>query len=53
MLDYNIRDPLTPFILPEFYGWTDRAGSSSNYDLVYYLLYFILCMFQTCLVVSR
>jgi hypothetical protein len=29
LLDYSIRGPLTPSISPEFYGWTDRGGSSS------------------------
>jgi hypothetical protein len=29
MLDYSIRGPITPSISPEFYGWTDRGGSSS------------------------
>jgi hypothetical protein len=27
MLDYSIRDPLTPSISPEFYGWTGRGGA--------------------------
>jgi hypothetical protein len=27
VLDYSIRDPLTPFISPEFYGWIGRGGA--------------------------
>jgi hypothetical protein len=27
MLDYSIRDPLTPSISPEFYGWIGRGGA--------------------------
>jgi hypothetical protein len=30
MLDYSIRDPLTPSISPRFYGWIGRGGSSST-----------------------
>jgi hypothetical protein len=29
MLDYSIRGLITPSISHEFYGWTDRGGSSS------------------------
>jgi hypothetical protein len=31
MLDYSIRAPLAPYILPVFYGWTSRRVSSSTY----------------------
>jgi hypothetical protein len=27
MLDYSIRDPLTPSILPGFYGWIGKEGA--------------------------
>jgi hypothetical protein len=27
MLDYSIRDPITPSISPVFYGWTGRGGA--------------------------
>jgi hypothetical protein len=27
MLDYSIRDPLTSYISPEFYGWIGRGGA--------------------------
>jgi hypothetical protein len=29
MFEYSIRVPLTPYISPVFYGWTDRGGYSS------------------------
>jgi hypothetical protein len=30
MLDYSISGPLTPFISPGLYGWTDWEGESSS-----------------------
>jgi hypothetical protein len=30
MLNYSTRCPLVPSILPEFYGWIGRGGSSRN-----------------------
>jgi hypothetical protein len=33
MLDYSIRGSLASSISPEFYGWTGRGGSSSNWEI--------------------